>query len=116
MTQTNEININGTVYVPKEKIVEGMQYVIVRSARAGVYAGYLKEREGQTITLNRVRWIWYWDGAATLSQLSQEGTSKPEKCKFPCEVPEKIIFEVIVIIPATEKARKSIEEVPVWKV
>lgn len=92
-----------------------MPYVLVRTARAGVFVGYLKERRGQEVDLIQSRWIWYWDGAATIFQLSQEGTNKPQNCKFPMEVPEHTIFEVIDIIPMTEKAKKSIAEVPIWR-
>ncbi len=115
MSQCNEVNINGTVYVPKESKIEGMPYVIVRSGRAGVFAGNLKERDEQTVILLNSRRIFYWDGAASISQLSQEGVKKPQKCKFPCEVPEHTIFEVIELLPCTEKAKKSIAEVEIWK-
>lgn len=90
-------------------------YVIIRSKSAGVFAGRLTQENGQTVKLLNARRLWYWDGASTLSQLAMEGVSKPENCKFPCEVLEIKIFEVIEIIYATEKARKSIEEVPIWK-
>ena len=90
------------------------KYVIVRTYSAGVHAGILKSKDGKEVTLTNARRIWYWDGAATLSQLSQEGTSKPNKCKFPCEVDEIALIEAIEIIPCTDKARKSIASVPVW--
>lgn len=113
MTECREVNINGTIYVPKESKTEGMPYVVVRSGRAGVFAGNLKEREGQTVTLLNSRRIFYWDGAASLSQLSQEGVKKPQNCKFPCEIPEHTILEVIEILPCTEKSKKSIAEVAI---
>lgn len=91
-------------------------YVIVRTLSAGVFAGYLKKREGKEVTLTSARRLWFWDGAATLSQLSIDGTSKPENCKFPCEVNEVLLLESIEILPVTEKAKKSIEEVPIWEV
>ena len=110
----NEINIDGTIYVPKESN-EGMPYVMVRTQSAGVFAGYLKSRNGKEVVLSEARRIWYWDGAASLSQLAMEGTSKPEKCKFPCEVSEVTLMETIEMIPITEKARKSIAGVPIWR-
>ena len=90
------------------------KYVIVRTYSAGVHAGILKSKDGKEVTLTNARRIWFWDGASTLSQLSQEGTSKPDKCKFPCEVDEIVLTESIEIIPCTDKARKSIASVPVW--
>jgi hypothetical protein len=58
-------------------------YVIVRTYSAGVFAGTLRERNGKEVTLHNARRIWYWAGAASLSQLAQSGTSKPNQCKFP---------------------------------
>lgn len=92
-----------------------MKYVIVRTYSAGVFAGYLKSREGREVTLNNARRLWYWDGAASLSQLAMEGVSKPENCKFPCEVEEVILLEAIEILNVTEAAKKCIDEVPIWR-
>lgn len=89
-------------------------YVIVRTYSAGVFAGTLKTRKGKEVILRNARRLWYWDGAASLSQLSVDGVSKPENCKFPCEVSEITLLEVIEILPVTKKARESIAGVPVW--
>jgi hypothetical protein len=89
-------------------------YVIVRTYSAGVFAGYLKHREGKEATLIDARRIWYWAGAASLSELAQRGTSNPDECKFPCAVDEVILTEAIEILNVTEAAKKSIEGVPVW--
>ena len=89
-------------------------YVIVRTYSAGVHAGILKSRDGQEVILENARRIWYWEGAATLSQLAIDGTSKPNGCKFPEAVPELLLTEAVEIIPATDKARESIASVKVW--
>jgi Domain of unknown function (DUF6948) len=91
------------------------KYCMVRTYSAGVFAGTLEERNGKEARLTNARRIWYWDGAASLSQLAQSGTSKPEKCKFPEPVDEVLLTEVIEIIPITPAAQKSIDGVPVWK-
>jgi len=91
------------------------EYVIVRTFSAGVFAGHLIRRKGKEVELERARRIWYWAGAASLSQLAMEGTSKPDQCKFPCEVKTIILTEAIEIISCTLKGEKSIKEVPVWK-
>ena len=91
------------------------KYVIVRTYSAGIFAGYIKSRAGQEVVMENARRLWYWDGAASLSQLAMEGTCKPENCKFPCEVSEVILLQVIEIIPTTQKAEKSIKGVPVWE-
>ena len=87
---------------------------IVRTYSAGVFLGTVAERNGKEAVLTNARRIWYWDGAASLSQLALDGTSKPENCKFPAAVPQVLLTEVIEIIPASEKAINSIAAVPVW--
>ena len=91
--------------------------VIVRCNRAGVFYGTLKEFDHNTreATLTDCRRIWYWDGAASLSQLATDGTSAPRSCKFTVIVPEMAVMEVIELIPCTNKAANSIEEVSIWK-
>lgn len=90
-------------------------YKIVRTYSAGVFAGYIESRNGQEVVMRNARRIWYWSGAATLSQLATDGTSHPEMCKFPCEVDRVELFQVIEILDVTEKAELSIKSVPVWK-
>ncbi len=115
------IVVNGVEYVQKSEQKEmavntdGLKYCIVRADRAGVFSGYVKNREGNEVTLLQARRLWYWDGAASLSQAAEEGFSKPQNCKFPQEVSEILILGVIEIIPTTQKAQKSIKGVSVWK-
>ncbi len=91
------------------------QYCIVRTERAGVFAGTIKERNGSEVTMTDTRRLWYWDGAASLSQLAVEGTSKPRNCKFTVVVPEITVLGAIEIIPCTEEAEASIKGVKEWK-
>lgn len=90
------------------------RYCIVRTYSAGVFAGIIVSRDGKEIVLANARRIWYWEGAASLSELAMKGTSKPQSCKFPCPVKEVLLTEVIEIIPCTHVARSSIQEVPEW--
>ncbi len=90
-------------------------YIICRTYSAGVFAGTLKSRTGQEVVLTDARRLWYWDGAASLSELSVSGTRKPENCKFPVAVPEVTLLQAIEILPVSDEARKSIAEVPTWK-
>ena len=92
-----------------------MKHVVIRSKSAGVFVGEIESKDGQEVVLKNARRLWFWSGASSLSQLSQEGVKYPENCKFPREVPEITIFEVIEIIPMTDKAVKSIKAVPVWE-
>ena len=96
------------------KIKEG-QYYIVRCAQAGVFAGNIKERNGDEVTLTNARRIWYWEGAASLSQLAKEGTKAPNGCKFTVTVDEIMVLGAIEIIPCTEEAEASIKGVSEWR-
>lgn len=116
-----EITINGEVYIKKADVPmmaekrDGMEYCIVRTYSAGVFAGYVESRDGKECVMRDARRIWYWEGAASLSQLAVDGTNKPENCKFPVAVDKVTLTETIEIIPCTQKAKESIENVPVWK-
>lgn len=65
--------------------------------------------------LTSCRRLWYWDGAASLSQLAAEGVKRPDNCKFTVTVDSIVVLNVIEIIPTTAEAQKSIEDVKVWK-
>lgn len=97
--------------MPKTKSKE---YVIVRTYSAGVFAGYLQTRKGREVVLTKARRLWYWSGAASLSQLANEGVKKPTECRFPAEVPSVTLLEAIEILPVSAEAKKSIDSVAVW--
>lgn len=90
--------------------------VIIRAKEAGVFFGTLAERKGSEVTLTNCRRIWYWKGAASLSQMANEGVKSPKECEFTVTVPKITILGVIEIIPCTEDAIKNIEGVPEWKI
>lgn len=94
--------------------MEKGQYVIVRTYSAGVFAGTLESQNGRMVALTNARRLWAWAGAASLSQLAMEGVSKPNECKFPCEVTKVELLEAIEILEVSEKAKKNIAEVPIW--
>lgn len=89
--------------------------VIVRTYSAGVHYGTLASREGKEVLLHNSRRIWYWDGAASLSQLATDGVSRPDNCKFSVPVAEILLTEAIEIIPTTGVADQSIAGVKQWK-
>ena len=89
--------------------------VIIRGNRSGVEFGELVAQNGSEVTLKHARRIWYWSGAASLSQLAKDGTSNPASCKFTVTVDSITILDAIEIIPCTDRAIKSIEEVSVWR-
>lgn len=91
------------------------KYCIVRGQGFGVFAGTVEAMEGNRVLLKDARRLWYWDGAASLSQLAVEGVKNPNACKFTVPVESVLLLDVIEIIPATEQARAIINEVRVWK-
>lgn len=89
--------------------------VIVRGDRSGVFFGTLVAKEGKEVKLEKCRRLWYWDGAASISQIAVDGTTNPRNCKFTVTVDEIIITDAIEIIPCTDKAIDKIEKVAEWK-
>lgn len=92
-----------------------MSKVMIRSTNAGVFYGKLVSRDGDTVVLKNSRRVWYWAGAATLSELATRGTSKPTECKFPAPIQGRhTILGVCEIIEMTDEAVKSLDALPVW--
>ncbi len=87
---------------------------IVRTYSAGVFFGNIESRNGQEVTMTNARRIWYWAGAASLSELAQRGTSKPQECKFPVAVDRVTLTQAIEIIDVTPAAAAIIDGVAVW--
>lgn len=94
--------------------------VIIRSDRAGVFFGTLNEVEPTgdkyTVELTKCRRLWYWSGAASLSQLAMEGVKDANSCKFTVVVNEIVISGVVEIIPCSDEAVQNINSVSVWKI
>ena len=91
--------------------------VIVRGNNSGVQFGTVREIEGNIILLENSRRLWYWEGAASLSQLAEHGVKFPQNCKFSVtNTKGHYILDAIEIIECTEEAMKSIEGVLEWKI
>lgn len=90
------------------------RYVIVRTYSAGVFAGFIESRKGQEVVMTNARRLWYWKGAASLSQLALEGVKYPNECKFPAPVSRVELLQAIEILDVTPKAKSIIEAVPTW--
>ena len=89
--------------------------VIVRGDRSGVFFGTLVEKDGREVKLEKCRRLWYWDGAASISQLATNGTTNPSGCQFTVTVDSIVILDAIEIILCTDEAIRSIEGVKEWK-
>ena len=89
--------------------------VIVRGDRSGVFFGTLVRKDGREVELEKCRRLWYWDGAASISQLATDGTTNARECKFTVTVDNIVVLDAIEIILCTDTAIRSIEGVPEWK-
>ena len=126
--EKNEMEINGKIYVEKDSIklptkmateYKKLPFVIIRSYAAGVHFGYLKSEKfttsGKVVFLVKTRRVWYWDGAASISQMAIDGVNKPENCKIAMELESNEIVNVIETIPCTEKAMLNLQNLAIWK-
>jgi len=87
---------------------------IVRCNGSGVWAAEIVRRNGDTAVLTNAIRLWFWDGAASLSELAMTGTKKPEECKFCVPVDEVEVFNIVEILSVTDEAEKSIKGVTSW--
>lgn len=115
--ELDEVEINGVKYVKKGAAPPDTNtgYFIVRCQGAGVFMAQVVELKGTEAKLKDSRRLWYWAGAASLSQLAMEGVKKPAECKFPVALPAQQVTGVLEVIPMTEAAVASVKAVPVWK-
>lgn len=90
--------------------------VIIRGDRSGVFFGTLVEKNGQEVKLTNCRRLWFWSGAASLSQLAVDGVANPQNCKFTVTVDEIVILDAIEIIPCSVKAVESITSTREWRI
>lgn len=91
------------------------KWYIVRGDRSGVFFGHIAKREGREVEMTDARQIWYWDGAANLLQMAEEGVKKPRNCKFTQSVSELTLIDAIEVLPCTDEAAACIRGVPVWR-
>ena len=100
-----------------EELVEGNEKVfcIVRGRISGVFAGDVIKIADNKVTIKNAIRIWHWEGACSISQLAEDGTAKPEGCRFSVPVSEIIVLDAIEIDRCSKKAKKSIFGVKPWK-
>lgn len=83
------------------------RYCIFRTYSAGVFFGILKARNGKEAIIESCRRIWSWSGAFTLSKVATDGVAS---AKLSVTEPEKLVTELIEVIPASEKTIKQLRE------
>ena len=91
------------------------EFHIVRGDRSGVFFGRIVERHDREVTLTDCRRVWYWDGAASLSQLAAEGVKMPQNCRIAVPVQELTVLDAIELLCCTDEAVANIKAVPEWK-
>lgn len=91
--------------------------VLIRSYAAGVFFGTLESETytpaGKVVTLINSRRIHYWEGACSLSQVSQEGIKAGRVAMV------ERFKEVVNVVETTllsDAAIANLENQPVWKV
>jgi len=115
------ISLDGVDYVRKDSVdlapaAKGMAYCVVRTYSAGVHIGYVAEfgtLHNKYAKLINSRRLFSWEGACSLSQVAMEGVSSNSRLAI--EVPEIELSEAIEVIPCSEKARKVLMSLTVWK-
>ena len=94
---------------------EKLPFVIVRAYRAGVHAGELVSRNGtEAVLLNSIR-IWWWSGAASLSELAVYGAKIRKDCKFGVPVAKTEILDACEILYTQPEGEKMIRETATWR-
>lgn len=122
MSTPKEIVIDGVVYRPSEPETSkqhDLPFVIIRTNNAGVHAGYLQSSmpDGDVVLLDSRR-IWYWKGAASLSEIAVYGCKESERkdCKFGAKLETlKLRYsDTCEEIHCQPAGRKMIEDQPEW--
>ena len=77
-----------------------LRAVIVRTYSAGVHFGYLRERRGREVDLERARRIWSWTEANTCSEIATTGVGSKSRVAVPVTITLTEAIEIIDCLPA----------------
>ena len=96
--------------------IEKDKFSLVRMDRAGVFFGHIEEVDDKHIVMTNVRKIYYWAKAACVEQLAVDGEGDTRNAKYTIRVDRLMMMDkAIQIFECTDKATKSLNEVPEWK-
>jgi len=87
-----------------------------RTYSAGVHFGELVEMQDKKAIVKDSRRVYYWEGACSLSQLSNDGSKNISSCKIAQSLDEILLTEVIEVIPMRSKAIESLNSAKNWEV
>lgn len=95
------------------------EYVIARCRDAGVHAGYLVSTDEHHTVLRNVRRIWYWTGAASLSEIAVYGLNPSKRSDSKIGAVERIKrlrdADICELTVCCDEGRASVEGMPVWR-
>jgi hypothetical protein len=94
--------------------MENQNYYIVRADRAGVFFGQVKSKTDTSVVMTNVRKIHYWEDAAAVEQISQDGVNQSTS-RLTVVVPQMEIASPIQIIECSEKATENLKGCKEWK-
>ena len=81
---------------------------MIRTYSAGVHYGVVASKHETTVLLKDARRVWSWEGAFTLSELSQDGA---DSGRISRPVPYIELTQAIEIIPMSDSAIKTLDEI-----
>ena len=91
--------------------------VLIRSYAAGVFFGTLESEAftpaGKVVVLTNSLRIHYWEGAASLSQVAQDGIKTGRVAMIE---PLKEVVNVIETTPLSDAAISNLESQHIWKI
>ena len=103
----------------KKPVKKKEEYVIARCRDAGVHAGYLAKTDKSHTVLRDARRIWYWSGAASLSEIAVYGLNPTKSQASKIAAPVKSVrlrdSDICELTVCSEDGRKSVEGAPVWR-
>lgn len=92
---------------------------LVRSYASGVHFGEVIDEfftaAGKVVILKDSRRIHYWSGAASLTQIANDGIKNKDSSRLTQIMPEIEVVNVCETIPISEKAIKQLESHPIWQ-
>lgn len=84
---------------------------IVRSYDAGVFYGTVTAVDGETVKVENVRNIWYWEGANCLADIATKGITSGKVSRV---VSSMVLNRCSQIIPCKDAAIKNLDKISVW--
>jgi hypothetical protein len=90
-----------------------MDYVLITTAHRGVFAGLLKQDDGEIVTLTEARNCIYWDSKVK-GFIGLSVTGPTSKCRIGPAASEIRLYGVTSVTKCSDAARKAWEAAP-WK-